>query len=549
MSLTHIHASFHRRPVPTLAKAKAGRQMPSTHRLDVAQRRLEEQVHTRPRRFGAVRVEPFSFHALGEEGRIQIPLGLNTAVAHVPSLRERLLFDRPAVVACLAQPGRACGELDHQSAGAFSLAPQVGDKHPRSAHPDRAPILPLEGPVGQFLQIDHVTHPQHAVDHSPVQALAVGRLLTVQFGQLCLCLALASRLVPGPLTLDRASLLVVAIGVVGPTLAVDLALQAADLLLAGQQLVTEPFQKRLPLSHRRDGRGAKVQADIPLANPVLGFLVRLSFAHELDVEPVAPVQLAPHQPHVLDAAGQAMGDDGIVLVDDGFQLQPQPLDAGLTPADAARVRLAFDRVHLVAALEARAAAQAEPILLRRLERAGGQLLDGVDVQVYPKPAVVELLGVGVQVVLAEADGRIRLPEGGGTGFRHLSLLGRGPFARSATRHLLGCPIRLRLAQQAEALEALTQAGVVHLAGGLKASQQATLLTRGHAQWDLCYERVGVNLSQAVTTWTGKSRLQHNSTYVRASRVYHREAGMQNNRTRRRRFLPRMNPWASAPGLL
>jgi len=41
------------------------------------------------------------------------------------------------------------------------------------------------------------------------------------------------------------------------------------------------------------------------------------------------------------------------------------------------------------------------VLLHGLEGTSRQLLDGVDVQVLAKPAVVELFGIGVQVVLAK----------------------------------------------------------------------------------------------------------------------------------------------------
>jgi hypothetical protein len=130
LSLTRVHASFHRRPALSPAKAEAGRHGPSVRRLDVAQRRLEERVHTRPRRFGAARVEPFPFHAPGEEGRIQVPLGHHAAVAHVPSLAEGLFCNRPTAVARLAQPGRARGELVHLPVGACSLTSQVRDELP-----------------------------------------------------------------------------------------------------------------------------------------------------------------------------------------------------------------------------------------------------------------------------------------------------------------------------------------------------------------------------------------------------------------------------------
>jgi len=91
------------------------------------------------------------------------------------------------------------------------------------------------------------------------------------------------------------------------------------------------------------------------------------------------------------------------------------------------------------------------------------------------PAVVELSGVGVQVVLPEAHG--------GPGFP------KRPGARLTPGRLARPPIRLRLVQQVETLEALPQAGVVHLTGGLQPRQQPFLLDGRHPQRYLDDERV------------------------------------------------------------
>ena len=67
-------------------QAEAGRQMPGTRRLNVAQRRLQEVVHPWPELNSQARVERITFHAPGEEGTEQITLGNHTTIAAMPSL-------------------------------------------------------------------------------------------------------------------------------------------------------------------------------------------------------------------------------------------------------------------------------------------------------------------------------------------------------------------------------------------------------------------------------------------------------------------------------
>jgi hypothetical protein len=202
LSLTRIHTSYHRRPTLSLAKAKAGR--PSNRRLplplrrlfDTTHRRLEDRVHTRPRFTSAVRVEPVAFHARGEKGGIQISLGHNSAVADMPPLGERLALNRSTAVAGLAQSGGTRGELVHPSTGTFSLVLEVSEVFPRRSQPDGAAKATLEGPIGELFERKDVAHCQYPVGHLPVQALAMGGLFAIQFGQLGLGAKLATRLVP-----------------------------------------------------------------------------------------------------------------------------------------------------------------------------------------------------------------------------------------------------------------------------------------------------------------------------------------------------------------
>ena len=346
----------------------------AVHLSSLTQRRLEERVHTRPRRLSAVRVEPSIFHALGEESRIQISLGYHTTVAHVPTLRERFLGHFSAAVARLAQLGRARGELVHFRVGTRSLTFQMGDEHSRCAHSNRAAKPALKGAVGDIFQLVHVPHSQDAVDELPVEALAMSSLLAIQLGQSSLRAALASRLVPRLGSLLDRSIRVVVMRVVGPLLAVALSLKAADFSFAEHQFVTEPFQKSLLLSDCGDGRRTDIQTNVALPYLVLGLLVWFAFTDQLDIETVAALQFAANDTHVLDATAEAVEDNGIIVVYDRFQFQTQPLDARFSPPNATLVRFALDGIHLVLALEARTASLVESILLNSLEGTSGEFL-------------------------------------------------------------------------------------------------------------------------------------------------------------------------------
>jgi hypothetical protein len=420
-----------------------------------------------------------------KESRIQIPLRLNPTVADVLTLRKRLLFNRAAPVACLAQAGSARGELDCRIAGALSLAFQQFDELPRRTLPHRLAVLPLEGAVRQLLQLETTAHAQDTIDQPAVQTLALGGEFAVEFGQLSLGPFLARRLAPGLRAGPYPVIGQVVVRVIGPPLPVYLALKSPDLLLFVFELGAELLQECVMFAHNGNGRGAEVQANIscgppflllcslvlfpllPDLSPLFGRKGR-SFAHQLGVEAIAPVQLAAHDADVLDAAVQAVGDNWVMAINDGFQFQLQPFNLPVPPPDAAGVALALDGVELVLALEARLAVFAESVLVHSTESAGGELLNRVDVQVFANPAVVELRGVGVQVILAEADGGAGAAE--------------GPLACLSLRRTLGAfgelaggPVRLRFAQQLQAFKAFAQASVVDLAGAVQADEQRPLL--------------------------------------------------------------------------
>ena len=421
------------------------------------------------------------FHALREESRIQVSLGHYTTVAHVPTLRERFLRHRPAAVAGLAQLGGARGELVHFRVGTHSLTFQMGDEHSRCAHSNRAAKPALKSAVGDIFQLVHVPHSQDAVDELSVEALAMGSLLAIQFGQSSLCAALASRLVPRLGSLLDRSVGVVVVGVVGSALAIQMALLATNLFLDRLEFVAEPFQKSLLLSDCGDGRGSEIQTDVALSYLVLGLLVWFAFTDQLDVEAVAALQLAANDTYVLDATVETVDDDGIVVVYDRFQIQTQPFDARFSPPNATRIRFALDGIHLVFALESRASTMTESVLLHRLKGASGEFLNRVDVQVLADPAVVELSSVSVQVVLMKADCTVGLTEGPvtGPGFGGVLL---------PPSHLFGTLVRFRLAQQIQPLETFAQAGVVHLTSGLQSCPETFLVSGCRLQWQFSYKR-------------------------------------------------------------
>ena len=67
--------------------AEAGRQKLSIPKLgDIPQRRLQAHVHTRPSWLHEICVERVNFDARSEESRQQIVLGVDAAIAGMPSL-------------------------------------------------------------------------------------------------------------------------------------------------------------------------------------------------------------------------------------------------------------------------------------------------------------------------------------------------------------------------------------------------------------------------------------------------------------------------------
>src|SRR5579859_2308259 len=217
-----------------------------------------------------------------------------------------------------------------------------------------------------------------------MQTLTIGRLLTVEFGQLALGVALAIGDDPGLLASPDGAIAVVVIWIVGPALAICLALQAPDVAVSSLKAIAELEQFCLRWRDNPDGGWPNVQPDFALAEDVLVLAVGFAFTHQLGVEAVAPVQLAPHNAHILHRRLQAMRHHLVLRIDNGLQAQfnfvvfrsripfhPTASCLIHAPADTAAVGLAFQTIELVTPFEARTAPFAKMILLHRIEGSAG----------------------------------------------------------------------------------------------------------------------------------------------------------------------------------
>ena len=197
-------------------------------------------------------------------------------------------------------------------------------------------------------------------------------------------------------------------------------------------------------------------------------------ANELGIEAVTPVQLAAYQAHKLDRASQPMRNHLVLEVDEHGQFQPKPSDRVLAPEYSAGVGLAFDRVKPTLAFEAWLATLAKRKLLGGEVGAGGDLLDGVAIQMLAQPGMAKLNGVGVQVIFLKARLHVSFSESVRTLLGRLRVLG-------AARQFAGRLIHGRFPQASQAFECLAQASVVDLPRTIQPNQQAPLISRGYNQ--------------------------------------------------------------------
>ncbi len=147
----------------------------------------------------------------------------------------------------------------------------------------------------------------------------MGSLFAVQLGQPGLGVVLAARDFPASLAGLDCAVGVKVIWIVGATLAVGFALQAADFCLAGLEFVAELLEQSPVLADGGDCGGADIQSDFALADEVLGFVIGLALAYQLDTEAVVFTDLAAHQADIFDWCAQSVLDDRVIGIDDRFQ--------------------------------------------------------------------------------------------------------------------------------------------------------------------------------------------------------------------------------------
>src|SRR5579859_1490456 len=142
-------------------------------------------------------------------------------------------------MAGLAQLRGVSRELREGNASICGFTSQQAHKGSRRTEGHTAPEPPLKSAIGELLHADVVSQREDTVNQLPVQALAVGRLLTVEFGQLALGVMLALRDDPRLFSLLDSSVSVVVAWIVGAALAICLTLQTPNFAVSPFQFVAK----------------------------------------------------------------------------------------------------------------------------------------------------------------------------------------------------------------------------------------------------------------------------------------------------------------------
>ena len=378
----------------------------------------------------------------GEKRRVQVALHRpDAARAPVPALPERLFDERPAAVAKLGQFGTSRGDLVQGAARACNGASEMVDEHPWGTTSHAAAIAFLPAFVGNLFGEDGVAHTHNLMDHTPMQALAMGSQPAL-FG----CFAAPAGLV-APALLPAGSafgafpgppLLVVVLRIGGAPLSLHLALQVADGPCIGSKFGTQRLEPDLGLPwHDGDAGRTQVQTDGVCAYGVLRLVMGQAFEYQLHhVALPLPVGApgtwaggtAPHQAGVPDLVRQAVGDHRVVPVDDcgNVVVVPQQvaLRAPLGPrlqhkAHTRVVALVLDAIQSPAlALKARPAGLAQADAIEGPVGTAGERLGQYRIQVLGQPRDPQPFRQLVKGVLGKT---VALPQGREGGFPLLRL--------------------------------------------------------------------------------------------------------------------------------
>src|SRR5258707_12742365 len=187
----------------------------------------------------------------GQKRGVQVALHRPDATgALVPALPERL-FDRlAAAVTILGQLRGTRGNLVQGAARACNGASQMVDQHPWGAKSRASSVAFLPRFVGNLFEDDGVAHTHDLMDHTPMQALAMGGQLALAGRFAAPGDLVATALLPGGTpfaALFGPPLLVIVLGVGGPPLPPHAALQAADSSCIRSQLRAQRHEVRLSL--------------------------------------------------------------------------------------------------------------------------------------------------------------------------------------------------------------------------------------------------------------------------------------------------------------
>src|SRR6266849_2303350 len=227
-------------------------------------------------------------------------------------------------------------------------------KAPRGTHPHTSAKAALPALVADFLDPQIIAQADDLVGQVAMQAAPVRGQSPLGRRQTPAGLLIAVTLPPHAPPLASTSffdtaLCIVVLGIVGPALPLQMALQPAACARIGRQFLGQEQQARRALlrdnGHRR---GSQIESHRPFARPVLWFLQRMAFENKLHRVHEAPAVGASclgrggsltEQAHVLDALLQSVVDHLVLPVDQGRDLLAVPTEPALV---ALRSRLQLE---------------------------------------------------------------------------------------------------------------------------------------------------------------------------------------------------------------
>jgi hypothetical protein len=465
----------------------------------------------------------------GQPGRVEIPLDqpvtAESAVGTaVEPLREWLAGVVLTAMTILRELGLKGGNL-MQLGGASSCNHALDGvyKAPRGTQPHASAKAALPALVADLLDPQIIAQADDLVGQVAMQAAPVRGQLALGRRQAPTGLQIAVTFPPHtPLlafvSFFDAALCIIVLGIVGPALPLQVALQPAALARIGRQFLGQQQQVCwTDLGDDGQRRGPQIESHRALARPVFRFLQRMTFQYELHRVHEAPAVGASclgrggwlaQQAHVLDALLESVVDHLVLPVDQGRDPLAVPTEPALgavrsrlqVEAQARGVGLALHRVQAsTLAAKAHPAGLTYADAIGRLVGPTRQLLGHEAVDMGSQPAGAQALGRLVQAVFREAIARAQtsedLPASG--------LVGTGHAASSL-------PGRVSL-HAPETLQRLGEQGIVELAGAFKVSVQLGRLLGVHLQGQGENKRGRWLGSHAPSTWNTLSMLKNSTT--------------------------------------